>query len=63
MSDTEENVPVDPMDDPTLSADPPAEPEAVEAAERMNDPDGPQPGVVDNPPDVSDDDPLPDLPQ
>jgi hypothetical protein len=63
MSDAAENVPTDPMDDPTLMPDPPAEPQAVEAAERMNDPHGPQPGVETDPPEVSDDDPMPELPQ
>lgn len=59
MSDPNSDAPVDPMADPSLTADPPAEPEAVEAAERMNDPAGPQPGVVDDPPPASNDDPLP----
>lgn len=47
--------------DRTPTAQP--EPEAVEAAERMNDPDGPQPGVVDDPPEADEHDPLPETMQ
>ena len=39
----------------------PTENDAVEAAKAMNDPQGPQPGVVDDAPEPDDDDPLPEL--
>ena len=59
MSESDAEAPVDPMADPALSDDPPRANDAVAAAEKMNDPDGPQPGVVADPPAAADDDPLP----
>ena len=49
--------------DPNDPSDPPADSDAVEAAEKMNDPQGPQPGVVENPPEPDDSDPLPEMMQ
>lgn len=58
MSET----PVDPMDDPANHGAAPQNQDAIDAAEQMNDPDGPQPGVSENPPAPRDDEPLPDVP-
>ncbi|GAB2456841.1 hypothetical protein [Jatrophihabitans fulvus] len=63
MTDPTPDVPVDPMDDDSLRPDPPSEPDAVEAAERMNDPDGAHPGVSDQTATSAGDDAVPELPQ
>ena len=61
MSDSDAQ-PVDPMDDPAEHGEAPKDSDAIEAAERMNDADEPQPGVAAHPAEPSDEDPLPEIP-